>query len=844
MAIVDEFQDTDTVQWRILRTAFGTPPSRLVVVGDPKQAIYAFRGGDVFAYLEATKAAQHHRSLSTCWRSDPLLLADLDALLGGAQLGDEAIRHHTVSAPPGTPARRLEGHDVGAPLTVRIAQRGSGRFKTTGYGWAAKPATREFIAGDVAAEAVRILHAGYTIDGRPVVPGDIAVLTRTNRDRETIRAALHHVGVPAVVHGGDSVLGTEAANDWLDLLLALEQPAIASRVHAAARGPFIGWDALQLATAGDGEWEDVDAALHDWAATLRTGTVAALLQRIEHTRSLTARLLHRVGGERHLSDLRHVAELLHGWQADHPASIASLAGWLGEQIADVADDEGGESARRRLESDADAVAIHTIHGAKGLEFPIVLLPSTWDAPWERDGEIPVFHEKDGQRAIGVGAPGEHLTYQQARAAEERDGEELRLLYVALTRAKHQVVAWWATASDADSSAFARVVCGLDPATGAVPRRLDDRPDESAVAAALFARGIATEEATGATGERYEPRSSEVSDLAVRPFARGFDKHWTRTSYSGLTHAAHEAEPVLALETVEVDETAKVDEPDVASRLALVDASLAVELPLGAVPGGARVGTLVHDVLERTDFAAVDLTDSLARAAAEAGASRILAGHVDALVAGLTLAIDTPLGPSWGGVRLRDLERADRRDELSFDFPLAGGDHPGAGLVTMAAIADVFATLPATDPLAAYHDRLRDPLLGAEVRGFLTGSIDLVARVGGRHVVVDYKTNLLAPHGDVPLAWHYRPEALVEAMADAHYPLQAALYVVALHRFLRWRLAGYDPDEHLGGVGYLFLRGMSGADVPVVDGRPCGVFAWHPPTAFVLELSDLLDRGAP
>ena len=163
---------------------------------------------------------------------------------------------------------------------------------------------------------------------------------------------------------------------------------------------------------------------------------------------------------------------------------------------------------------------------------------------------------------------------------------------------------------------------------------------------------------------------------------------------------------------------------------------------------------------------------------------------------------------------------------------------------MDAIADVFAGLPADDPLAGYHERLRDPLLAAAVRGFLNGSIDLVARLGDRHLVVDYKTNVLAPADREPTAWHYRPGALAEAMQDAHYPLQAALYAVALHRFLRWRQAGYEPTRHLGGVTYLFLRGMSGPEVPVVDGEPCGVFSWQPPATFVTTLSDVLDGSAP
>ncbi len=152
------------------------------------------------------------------------------------------------------------------------------------------------------------------------------------------------------------------------------------------------------------------------------------------------------------------------------------------------------------------------------------------------------------------------------------------------------------------------------------------------------------------------------------------------------------------------------------------------------------------------------------------------------------------------------------------------------------------TCPAGDPLAGYADRLADPALRSTVRGYVTGSIDLVARAGGRFTVVDYKTNWLAAPGEELTEWHHRPAALAAEMERGHYGLQALLYTVALHRYLRWRLPSYDPEQHLGGVLYLFVRGMVGPDTPVVDGTPCGVFAWRPPAALVTALSDALDRA--
>jgi exodeoxyribonuclease V beta subunit len=255
------------------------------------------------------------------------------------------------------------------------------------------------------------------------------------------------------------------------------------------------------------------------------------------------------------------------------------------------------------------------------------------------------------------------------------------------------------------------------------------------------------------------------------------------------------------------------------------------VPLDDMPAGTQGGTLVHRVLEATDFAAVDLEAELAARLADAQAWRDTdIGDPAAVLAGLRAAIETPLGFVLEGVRLRDVARADRVDELDFELPLAGGDDP-SGAVTLGAIAAVLRAHG--DPLG-YADRLDDPELRPELRGYLTGILDLVVRLPGpRFAVLDYKTNRLAGPDEPLTAWHYRPEALAEEMRRAHYGLQALLYTAALHRYLRWRLSAYDPDRHLAGVGYLFLRGMTGDP-------GAGVFAWRPPGPLVRALSDVLD----
>jgi exodeoxyribonuclease V beta subunit len=281
----------------------------------------------------------------------------------------------------------------------------------------------------------------------------------------------------------------------------------------------------------------------------------------------------------------------------------------------------------------------------------------------------------------------------------------------------------------------------------------------------------------------------------------------------------------------------------------VDPVLAVPSPMADLPVGTGFGTLVHAVFETADLTAPDLrAELLGRVRVELDRHPTPAVDPDALADALLPVARTPLGPLAAGAGLADVAPADRLAELDFELPLAGGDRPGADVRLGDLVPLLRRHLPPDDPLAAYPARLAS-LAAQPLRGYLTGSIDAVLRLRHpeRYVVVDYKTNWLGPIGadgrEPLLAAHYTPERLAAAMIEAHYPLQALLYSAALHRFLRWRLAGYDPDRHLGGVLYLFLRGMCGPNGPVVGDVPCGVFAWRPPAALVAELSDLLDRGA-
>ena len=883
VVLADEFQDTDPVQWRILRTAFHGSAT-LVLVGDPKQAIYGFRGADVHAYLDARHDAATTATLPCNYRSDPGVLDGLASLFGGAALGDEAIRVLPVE-----PVQRLQMLDAGAPVELRVVPREGHTLNRSDLvpAGAARATVREDVARQVVAllTGSTLLRERGTADApgaeRPLHPGDIAVIVRTNPEAVAVQDRLRAAGVPVVVSGRTSVFTTPAAQAWQELLEALEQPHRAGRVRRLAVGRLVGLDATALcgglpdATArcsgtgaGDDRLELLGLQLRAWGRVLADRGVAALFEAVSAGLQLQERLLAQPDGERLLTDLRHVAEVLHEAALDAGLGLTALASWLHRRR----EDQGDTVERsRRLETDADAVQILTSHMSKGLEFPVVLAPSLWNH-WSPKATYPRFHDGTGVRTRDVGGPGGpgHDEHVKAHQREDAD-EELRLAYVTLTRAQAKVITWWAPTANTTSAPLHRLLLHDDPTTVApftvpVPSDVDALARFSARAAGSGGSLTVAPAPVGVTAAPvgvWAAPTYGTPTLELASFDRPLDLGWRRTSYSALTAAAHEAaygadggagsrQPgaQAAAFGSEPETAQKDDEGDLADLVAATgprpgdpDAALHdVPSLWHDLPGGTGFGTLVHRVLERYDPAVhgpggpeqvTDLVGALTRGQGV---------DVAQLTTALETALATPLGPLADGMPFGELGSRDVLPELDFELPLAGGDAPGAEPALLGGLVDLWRTHCSTGLLAGYADAL--PHLGVPpLRGYLSGSIDAVVRVGEtgdeRYLVVDHKTNRLAPREELLTAWHYRHDAMEQAMVDAHYPLQATLYAVALHRYLRWRRSGYDPDVHLGGVLYLFLRGMSGPGVVGADGHVPGVFTWRPPSGLVVGLSDLL-----
>lgn len=848
VVLVDEFQDTDPVQWSVLHRAF-SGHATMVLIGDPKQAIYAFRGGDIHSYLSARDTAGTLRTLATNWRSDEPLVGSLQKFLKGVELGDGRIVVHDVGAHH--EGSRLIGAPNAAPFRLRRVdgeKLGSNKRGEVGIG-----ILRRHIAKDLARDVATLLAAEPSFGDRPLVPSDIAILMSSVRPTQVqpFRDALAEAGIASVITSGSSVLVGQAAAEWQTLLEAMDQPSTTRRIRAVGLTAFGGWTPTGLDLDGEEATDRLAERVRTWLELFRTRGVAAVHEAAV-AGGLDARVLAQPEGERLLTDLDHVAQILHEVSQRDRLGLPALLAWLRAERATA---DSSSERTRRLDTDAAAVQIMTIHGSKGLQYPIVYLPTAFNN-WSPEGPAAVlFHTDLGRRCLDVG--GNASADTKMRSAEEDSAEELRLTYVALTRAESQVVAWWAPSDGASSSGLTRLLLGRPNGEVTVPAsvRLPAHPEVDVTLATWASLGAFTLEASE-IGPVVAVRTAEpLPTMAVRTLpADRIDEAWQRTSYSGLIRAEEQLAARSAETEPEVEGTVdEVDSEEVAALVEVVavpDAGADLPSPMADLPAGATFGSLVHGVLEHVDPGAEDLAAETLRHVVE----QLEQWPVDAAPGAVAEALlplqTTSLGPLADGLRLIDIPRRDRLCELDFEIPLSGGDvRTEVADTQLAELGRIMRRhLAAHDPMLAYADQLETPVLGGQsLRGYLSGSIDVVLRVpdggadsGHRYLVVDYKTNRLGDGTRPVTAVDYRPEELTSAMLHSHYPLQAMLYAVVLHRFLRWRQPGYDPERHLGGILYLYLRGMCGPQTPEFGGHPCGVFAWKPPAAMVVEMSSALD----
>jgi exodeoxyribonuclease V beta subunit len=475
-----------------------------------------------------------------------------------------------------------------------------------------------------------------------------------------------------------------------------------------------------------------------------------------------------------------------------------------------------------------------------------------------------------------------------RAVTESRKEALRLLYVAMTRAKHRCVLYTGHVNLLQNAPVApalhgepghdydnRLDAGWERATAGPLTLWADLSQLAGGSVSLLPDGaptIAVSACEPATGMTWETRDRCEDPLQTRKFLRrGLDRLWRRYSYTALTSGKHASYATVEPQQpegrdVDADDTSAEAAQDsgpnpFAPRYDLPDDVESVAL--SEFPAGAHAGTFLHEIYEFTDF---QLADPAADPVAGQDAlgsllDELLPQHGfdpdrwrELLAHGITETLRTPLGGLLGDVRLCDVPKAARFDELRFDFPIAGGDDHGGPkhpwrVRSEHLIEALLLRSPDDRMRAPYLEGLRELKLG-HLAGFMTGSIDLVFRhaVDGddRWFVADYKSNRLDPRRERHYPQqHFCHEGMRYEMEQHHYFLQYHIYALALHRYLRWRLGedNYDYDRDFGGVYYLFIRGMTGAQTPREGDRVNGCFHDRPPRA-VIEALDLVFHQPP
>ena len=855
-ALVDEFQDTDPVQYEIVRAIYAGTRLPVFLIGDPKQAIYGFRGADVFAYVEAAASVGDAcYTMDTNWRSDPALVEAIEHLFDVRRpfMLEEIAFPRVVARPGAQPGLRTAG-TTPSPFEILFTRRDRARTKGKRNPQITGDWAEQNIPELVAAHISELLAGETEIDDggrwRPLRAGDIAVLVRKNAQAQQVQAALRRLGIPGVVYGDASVLSTRECDELSRVLAAAAEPTHSGLLRAAVTTEMLGVTGGELdAMAEDdlawGRWID---AFRRWHGLWIERGFIQMFRAILVESGAQRRLLALLDGERRMTNLLHLAELLHTASTREHLGPAGLMRWLQQQRA--VDLSMAEAVKLRLERDDEAVQLITIHRSKGLEYPVVFCPWVWDPDELRSDEEEhlLFHNPDHGNRLELdirpkaGQRDRQPDPAVERARFELAAESLRLLYVALTRARHKCVVLWGAFHRSHHSAFGYLLHSPELAAelpwdrDRIDQGIKNASDEQLLSwldrrkAPTWSVRFLDE----VTPRPYRPELRERRPLRCRTPRTELDRLWRTASFTQMSSARETKRPRGLV--VDPDLGRDRDELLVPPVVELPGDAHDDRVPLATFPRGAKAGIMFHDILEHLDFGASD-EERRALVASKLGAHGYASSSAqpwieiaddalrDVLATPLEHAITRPV-PIQGPCPLARIPRHQRLDELEFVFPVA--DSEASLALDRQALAGVFARHPEGLP-PDYPSRLA-ALPFAPLRGFLKGFIDLCFVHEGRWYLVDYKTNHL---GDT---WNdYGPDALAELMAHEHYVLQYHLYVVALVRHLACRIRGFSYDSHFGGVLYLFLRGMSPG-----RGGSTGIYGDRPPLARIEALSRLLN----
>ncbi len=809
-AMIDEFQDTDPLQWNIFKRIGAESHYPLFLIGDPKQAIYSFRGADIFAYLNAGRNVlpECRHTLPTNFRSEAALVKAVSTLFASSP---DPFHCREIPFYPVQSGRSLNDRLLcdsvpdTHPLKIWVYPRSNAPKPET------KPVATRRIVLAVADEAARLLEPGRTTISRagllrPLKAADIAILVKSHKQADLVQEALESLGIPSVQQGSSTIFETPEALDLLRILRAAAEPHRESLVREALLTASMGLSANTVSryvesSGDDHEWDQWLLRFQSLHTAAVSGGVVALVSRLLGSCGVRTQILSRVGGERGLTNILHCSELLHQIEQEQGKNLSGLITWLERKICSP---DRSDASLLRLETDADAVMISTIHASKGLQYPVVFVPFAWDAPHGK-ADRALFHNDVGELILDLARDEENVQ----KSATEKKGEAARLLYVALTRAEYRCYAVWGGITGAiDSPLFQLLHSGSD---GKSFSELSDRAildrvqmlscEDTGISAAMMP--------LNEPFPRYRSIDSADSSFTCRSLTTLPRDDWNVASFSGMTSgSAHTFEP-------------RDHDPLV---IAATDFSQDSEHTSGGstifdFPRGAKAGTCLHELFELLDFSQLSKE-------AIAGITRsTLAGNgfheqwlpaVIGMVSDVTSARIIPENPDF---TLSHLKKGDWQTEMEFYLPIRH--------LAPDTLRTLFDGLFDEGLFGDYYEVLNH-LSFRQSRGMLQGFIDLIFTHNGRYYILDWKSN----HLGMTMS-DYNQDTMHESMCRSAYILQYHLYTLALDRLLQTRLPDYNYEKHFGGALYLFLRGIS------PDTATNGVYFGRPQPEFIRRAGEVM-----
>lgn len=808
IALIDEFQDTDPIQYNIFKQLYiGQPQQTLYMIGDPKQAIYSFRGGDIYTYLQARQdVIQHHGTiytLDTNWRSTPAMLRAANTLFSKSEKPFiyKSIEFQAVKTPESKTDHKIltiNGEAV-SPLNFWLSSNGeplkSGKIKPLG-----KSAARQEIDTAVIQKIVELIKLGKKkqalLGDKPLQAKDIAVLVPSHSDATRLRQQLAAKGVSSVTAGKQTVFESNEAQALSLLLQTVLKPDDRTLLRQTLASHLLAYSYQEIYHYCNDDqqwmqWVDSFRNLHEqWLQAGFMSMFFSLLEKL-HIAETVAK---QDDTDRIMTNLLQLAELLQQASKEH-VGIDALITWFEQKR----ENPRGESAELRLESDDELVKLVTLHASKGLEYGVVFLPYLWDLHLVNENERPIIYH-DEKRNLIVDTGSSDIKAHHLLADRERLAEDARLVYVALTRAVACCYIAWGNIgrhheSCANNSALGYLLHGAQPAETLKSQKvssLGHATNEEIYADlqtlvdasnnVISVSYINQVENNDFSGEMH-PKSLSTPPLTfkTKSFNRSIENHWRISSFSALSRNIHHSSPYS--ETNQHDDILNF-------------------------PAGKRTGLFLHSLFEQLDFQA-DIDAQVENLNQYLMPRYGLAPeeHHQTILKWTKEIIQTPLGST--NLTLADIPKNKRLNELEFHFSTSKNNTSIQQL---------------NRRLAQQNKQVLQPLNSSDFHGLVHGFIDLVFEHKGKFYLADYKSNYL---GDTLAG--YDQAGMQKEINKRRYDLQYMLYSIALHRFLGNRKSDYTYEKHFGGVYYLFFRGMRIED-------KTGVFFTRPTERFLEEVS--------